>query len=460
MEPGPINAVLRHIRRLAAVDDMSHLSDGQLLQRFLASREEAAFAALLERHGPMVWRVCHRVLGHRHNAEDVFQATFLTLARKTASIRKAASVACWLHGVSYRLARRLQAKLARQRCGQARPADDNPADKAGSKELQAVLDDELAQLAEKYRLPLVLCYLEGQTRDEAAGQLGWSLSTFKRRLDRARTLLAARLTRRGLSLGVALWTGGLLADTDASAMPALIVPKLSLGTRVCHAAGLIAAGKTVAGIVSPRALALTEGMVTSMMITKLKRVAAVLLAVVFLAGGVGLWTARQMEAAQPPSLPHPSPPTPLPDGERGRGEGENQGAGKAQPKGDNAAFIKRGDYLVNVVARCGDCHTPRNKKGELDMSRHLQGASMWFTPKVKGKGEWEDDAPDITSSGLANRWGEDKMVKFLSTGAKSERPMPAYNLTVEDAQAVTAYLRSLAGKKKEGTGKKKEKDRD
>jgi mono/diheme cytochrome c family protein len=112
------------------------------------------------------------------------------------------------------------------------------------------------------------------------------------------------------------------------------------------------------------------------------------------------------------------------------------------------------------VARCGDCHTPRNNKGALDMSRHLQGASMWFTPKAKGKGQWEDEAPDITSTGVAGEWSEDKMVKFHCTGAKSEPPMPAYNLTVQDGQAVTAYLRSLGGKKNEGTVKKKEKDRD
>jgi len=118
----------------------------------------------------------------------------------------------------------------------------------------------------------------------------------------------------------------------------------------------------------------------------------------------------------------------------------------AQDKAKAGAIVKRGEYLVNVVARCGDCHTPRTDKGKLDMSRHLQGANMWFTPKVK-KGEFEDHAPDITNSGRAGKWNEAKMVKFLSTGEKSDPPMPAYNLTVEDAEAVTAYLRSLPGRK-------------
>src|SRR5262249_19803795 len=158
----------------------SELSDAQLLERFLAHRAETAFAALLDRHGPMVWRVCQRVLRHRQDAEDVFQATFLTLTCKGASIRKAGSVACWLHGVAYRPARRLQAEQARKLQPESRPSKDprnDPAHQASALELHAVLDEELHRLAERYRRPLVLCYLEGKTRDEAAEQLGWSLGT-------------------------------------------------------------------------------------------------------------------------------------------------------------------------------------------------------------------------------------------------------------------------------------------
>jgi mono/diheme cytochrome c family protein len=135
---------------------------------------------------------------------------------------------------------------------------------------------------------------------------------------------------------------------------------------------------------------------------------------------------------------------------------------KADPKAD-PALIKRGAYLVNEVARCGDCHTPRNAKGELDMKRHLQGAPMWFTPKVKPGEEWEDKAPDITMSGKVGQWSEAEMIKFMSTGAdpkgeKPDAPMPAYKLSPDDARAVTAYLRSLpGGGKKEGEKKEGEK---
>jgi mono/diheme cytochrome c family protein len=130
---------------------------------------------------------------------------------------------------------------------------------------------------------------------------------------------------------------------------------------------------------------------------------------------------------------------------------------KADPKAD--AQIKRGDYLVNVAARCGDCHTPRNNKGELDMARHLQGAEIWFTPKVKPK-EWEDKAPDITMSGVAGKWKEEELIKLLTTGInteneKADEPMPAYKFTPDDAKAITAYLRSLKGSGKQPEKKEK-----
>jgi mono/diheme cytochrome c family protein len=127
----------------------------------------------------------------------------------------------------------------------------------------------------------------------------------------------------------------------------------------------------------------------------------------------------------------------------------------AQGKGEgDKSLIKRGAYLVNNVARCGDCHTPRDDKGELDMKRHLQGAPMWFKPTKLKFEEWEESAPDLTNSGLLARWSDEKMVKFLSTGEKADAPMPAYNFTVDDAKAVTAYLHSLSGRK----DKKKKKD--
>jgi mono/diheme cytochrome c family protein len=133
-----------------------------------------------------------------------------------------------------------------------------------------------------------------------------------------------------------------------------------------------------------------------------------------------------------------------------------RGAAGAPPRAKAQALIKRGEYLVNVVARCGDCHTPRTARGKPDARRHLQGGKLWFRPR-KRVGEWEDEAPDLTARGKAGRWSEKKMIRFLSTGKKSDAPMPAYRLTVEDARAVTAYLRSLPGKPgKKKKGKRKD----
>jgi mono/diheme cytochrome c family protein len=132
--------------------------------------------------------------------------------------------------------------------------------------------------------------------------------------------------------------------------------------------------------------------------------------------------------------------------------------GQAKDKDDRQALVKRGDYLVNEVARCGDCHTPRDARGRLDLARHLRGAKMWFRPTVP-VGEFEDEAPNITMTGKAGKWPEEKMIKFLTSG-HSDPPMPAYKLTDDDARAVTAYLRSVAGGGNRERGEKGEKKRE
>jgi mono/diheme cytochrome c family protein len=141
--------------------------------------------------------------------------------------------------------------------------------------------------------------------------------------------------------------------------------------------------------------------------------------------------------------------------------------GQQNDKEDRQALVKRGAYLVNEVARCGDCHTPRDARGRLDMTRHLQGAQMWFRP-ANQVAEFEDEAPNITLAGKAGKWSEEKMVKFMTSG-NSDPPMPAYRLTEDDARAVAAYLRSLAGDgrekrgaglRKDGRGRERERERD
>ncbi len=208
MTPATTEHLLHRLGQLFPADQGA--GDRQLLDRFTAARDEAAFTALLLRHGPMVLGVCRRLLGDGPAAEDAFQATFLSLAREAASVRRRDAVGGWLHGVARRLALKARAEEARRRqhehlAGRERPPDAGRA----CQELLALLDEELQRLPECLRAPLRACYLEGRTQDEAARQLGWSLSTLRRRLGRGRELLRRRLARHGVALSAGLFAAAL-----------------------------------------------------------------------------------------------------------------------------------------------------------------------------------------------------------------------------------------------------------
>jgi RNA polymerase sigma factor (sigma-70 family) len=204
------------------------VSDVTLLERFVRHREEAAFVLLVKRHGPRVQGTCRRVLRNEHDVEEVFQATFLLLARKASAVAWRESVGSWLCAVAHRLALSARADLSRHRRREAPFATLTAAGHAGSlpetyhpladpqfdvddRELRQVLDDELLQLPEKYRAPVVLCDLEGRTHQEAAAQLGWPSGSISRRLVHARSLLRRRLVRRGVTLAIGLAGIGLAA---------------------------------------------------------------------------------------------------------------------------------------------------------------------------------------------------------------------------------------------------------
>jgi RNA polymerase sigma factor (sigma-70 family) len=288
--PAGSAALLSRLRALAAPPAAT--ADSQLLERFLARGEEAAFAQLVRRHGAMVLGVCRRLLRQEQDAEDAFQATFLVLARRAAAIRKAGSLGSWLHGVARRVAARARADAARRSAHEAcRPAG-SPADNADEitwREVRAVLDEELARLPERYRAPLVQCYLEGQTQDEAARQLGWSPRTLRRRLGRGRDLLRARLEGRGVAL-----SAGLLAV----ALAERVGVREALAATAGRAAVLVAAGRPAAGAVSAGAARLAEAVLKATLLARLTSLGALLLMVVALAGGALL--AWGGPAAQPP----------------------------------------------------------------------------------------------------------------------------------------------------------------
>ncbi len=277
MAVGPLNRVIRHLRRLGGAPDAGGVSDGLLLERFAARRDEAAFAELVRRHGPTVFGVCRRVLGNAADADDAFQATFMVLARKAGSLRQSGSVGSWLYGVAQRTALKARTRVARRRLHEGKavkPATHDAADDVVWRDLWPVLDEELGRLPEKYRAPVVLCYLEGKTQEEAARLLGWPTGTVATRLNRARDQLRDRLTRRGLTL-----TGGTLAAAFAENLAPAAVPA-SLAETTIKAAILFAAGRSAAGALLPAGVvALAEGVLRTMLLTKLKMAAAAVLAV-------------------------------------------------------------------------------------------------------------------------------------------------------------------------------------
>jgi RNA polymerase sigma factor (sigma-70 family) len=216
-----LSLVLRQFRHWIGFHRLEDVGDPELVERFVRAGEEAAFATLVQRHSALVMGVCRRILHHHQDAEDAFQATFLVLARKAGAIRNPHALAGWLHAVAYRIAQeaKLQASRRRDRERQARAMNPPTAFLDDSwQELRPVLDEELHRLPEKYRLPLVLCYLEGQTQAQAAAQLGWPLGSMSRRLARGRELLRQNLGRRGVVLSGTFLAAALTGPAQGAAV--------------------------------------------------------------------------------------------------------------------------------------------------------------------------------------------------------------------------------------------------
>jgi RNA polymerase sigma factor (sigma-70 family) len=285
--------VVRDLRQRAAGLTENQPTDDELLRAFLARGDSVAFEAILQRHGPLVLRICRRVLGGLHDAEDAFQATFLFLAQQAGSVRKSKSLASWLHGVARRMAANARRSAAR-RTRHERQADPplvcDPARQAAWREVQSILDEEIQHLPENYREPLVRCCLEHRSCAEVAVHLGLQEPAVRARLSRARKLLAQRLSRRGVSLtllSVALAVSG--GRSVAGVPPALRQATVEAATRLAAAQG------PTARAVSAPVVALLQGVSRTMVLAKLSMV-LVLLATVLLGAGWALVSGRGLPA--------------------------------------------------------------------------------------------------------------------------------------------------------------------
>jgi RNA polymerase sigma factor (sigma-70 family) len=329
----PADLVLDHIR--AVVDADTGPTDAQLLEVFAARGEEAAFSLLLRRHGRLVWGVCRRILRHSHDAEDAFQATFLVLARKAATVRKQASVGSWLYGVASRLSWQLRKRLARR----STEALGDPVDASGQpephkdvslREALTILDEEVARLPEKYRGPIVLCHLQGKTTEEAARELGSAVGTLRTRLLRARQLLQGRLRGRGIAAPAVAVTVLAAAEVAGAVVPQTLPPR-TLGA----ALSFVGRGS---GAISMATLHLARGLLRSSMIHRLKWWALGLAALALLGGG-----ATAVLPTGPADTPRAEadPPKPVEEAEPG-------------PAFAKAATDLHGDPLpAGAVARLG-----------------------------------------------------------------------------------------------------------
>jgi RNA polymerase sigma factor (sigma-70 family) len=312
MATAPLGTLLRYVHHLAAGHGSLERTYRQLLDDLSARRDEAAFAALVARHGPMVLRVCRHVLKHEHDSEDAFQATFLILARKSASIRKPDALAEWLHGVAHRTALAARRMAARRRGHEARlwTLMRRAAVSPTWDDVQAVLDEEIQRLRDPFRAVFVLCVLEGKSGPQAAAELGIKEGTVSSRLTRARQLLQQRLVRRGIKLSALLAALSVGDSAVQGGVPGLLVKStLRFGL-------LVAAGEPAAGVIPSHIAALAAGVTRAMFLSKSKLIAVVLLGVgLFAAGASGLarkvFAASQQPAANAGSqAEHEAPPAP------------------------------------------------------------------------------------------------------------------------------------------------------
>jgi RNA polymerase sigma factor (sigma-70 family) len=281
--------LLDQLRRTAATAESAGLEDAQLLERFLANRDEAAFALLLRRHGPMVLGVCRRVLANSHDCEDAFQATFLVLLKKAGSLRRRELLANWLYGVAHRTALKARSQSARRHSRQqelTREPTENDSESIGL-DLGCALDEEVNRLPAKYRSPVILCYFEGKTLAEAAVQLSWPVGTVSGRLARARVLLKKRLSRRDIT-PVTSWEGLILQAAGPVQVPAVLIT-----STLRLASGLAAGSAAGATVISGPVAMLTEGVLKAMFMTKIK-ILTIVAAIGVLAAGSGVIVSANM----------------------------------------------------------------------------------------------------------------------------------------------------------------------
>ncbi len=448
-------AMLDPLRRLIGRQAGCSLSDTQLLEQYVSGGDAASFEVLVWRHGAMVLGLCRRVLRDEHEAEDAFQATFLVFARKAASVGRGEAVGCWLYKVAYRVALRLRAAAAKRPSGE--PTDELAApeqpDDAAWRDLRPVLDEEISRLPEKYRAPFVLCYLQGRTNEEAAVELGCPKGTVLSRLARGREWLRERLTRRGLAPAAVALALNLSPQSASAAVPALLAQS-TVGVAIPFAAG------TAAELLPAHIAALAEGVIRTMIATKLKVAAATLVALFVVSGGVG-WAAFGQSRE-----------------DRGRPANPTNPANPAVPTADRAAPQERGGDRVPDPTQPPRDVKPAFSGKVVDVAKDGKSFAVEIPPRESGETVKHmvktDDKTHITYNGVgpngakptdgytATVWladGSKDTASFVTfTGSESGRRGADVTGTLvvarRDAKSITVELRG--GRDERGAEPKQE----
>ncbi|MBA4066904.1 MAG: hypothetical protein C0501_25000 [Isosphaera sp.] len=357
--PKTLDDALVYFLRSDASLHSEGVCDGDLLSRIIEQRDEIAWDALARRHGPMVWGVCRRILGHTQDAEDAFQATFIVLVRRATSIRPRSGVANWLYGVARQTAVKAKAMAVRRgvrerqvpvlpEVGVVEPARDD--------DLRLLLDRELNRLPDKYRAPIVLCDLEGRTFKDAARELGWPEGTLSGRLSRARKMLADRLTRAGAVLSAGPVVLGIGEAATAGGVPTRLVAS------TVTAGWQLAGGQTMTGL-TPAAAALTQEVLRTMLIPKLKLVASVLLVGGLMLTGVATLARQPGVTPEEPTKADARPPK--------AGDGPKDQPPKGRPGGDTKIKELQKERLA-LLRQIADQVVAANKGGQVPLATVLE----------------------------------------------------------------------------------------
>ncbi|HTU94061.1 MAG TPA: sigma-70 family RNA polymerase sigma factor, partial [Gemmataceae bacterium] len=435
-----LSAVVRYLQQLTGAAGASSASDAELLERYVRRRDEAAFELLLWRHGAMVHNVCRRLLPCRQDAEDAFQATFLAFVRKAGSISRRGSVASWLYKVAYRVAlearKRARKTAALEKAGGEIVAVQPAADPTWS-DLRPILDEELNRLPERLRRPIVLCYLEGKSNEEAARQLGCPAGTIYSRLARGREILRRRLQRRGVTLSVAALTA-MLAAHAVEAMPAAALMATTL-----RSALLFAAGQTANGV-SVKAAALAEGVLRTMFVTKLKLTALmVLIAGLFAAGGV--LARHALNAAPQPEEPKSRPVVSVVRPTLGGLQRTAQYPGRARAVAQQQVYPVVSGYLERIAVDLGD----RVKTGDmlavveapmLDMETRQASAALELEQRQVESAKAQVETVRAEAKAASDR------IKSCETKLKSDETFLAYRKKQKERYAALLADRAIDAK--------------